>query len=443
MAIAFTVLDNTITDGGTSITVNLIDGTTQAGDELFCIITKDDDTPTTTRPSEWTLLQERDSGTMHMELYHKVAVEGDTNSSYTWNGDSETYIAQVIRVTGAETYNTLHYKTAIGDTASIWCYEYSPVDTGTNRAWLHGGGGDNGTMLSVNNDSTSVNIAQNLTGTGSGDVACRLYSKQLGIPPYNYQAYNNSNEKNIVAFVITFYEASATEVLADGNLTSTVSVLSGSGYQAVDGLIPANGNLTSTVSTLSGTAENIAPAFDYVVELFSNISKSTAKLESLRFTMDINDIDYPLIGFTIRSKLVNLGIEISNILEIRVFLSNAEIESLISLIGTATVTIKSIYNFGSTDVETIFFSGVLDDIQKRTLSAWSNVISSNNETSSGSGTHIIDNPILLSTTMARLEFDHTIKPNDYISIDGSNRKANKVTSYNYLEYGAFSEVHYG
>lgn len=81
---------NTASAGGISLTTT---AGTSAGDILFFILGKDDDTKTTTRPSGFTVLKEGilASGGIYCEVYYKVITSTESSQTYTWVGDSETY----------------------------------------------------------------------------------------------------------------------------------------------------------------------------------------------------------------------------------------------------------------------------------------------------------------------------------------------------------------
>ena len=226
-----------------------------------------------------------------------------------------------------------------------------------------------------------------------------------------------------------------------GNLIRGNSTLAGSVNIQLDTSV-SSGNLIRGNSMLSGEA-SLGNFKKYLLELFSNISKTNAILESLRFEAEIDRVKFPLIGFTIRATLIKTDTEISNIAELKIYMTDAEIVTYNALIGTAVLTINSIYNFGSTSTETTLFSGTLDDLTKRTLSNFIVAKASDQEILSGVATIIPDKVVLLAGSMSRLKFDPTIKPNDKIIIDGSQRIARRVTHYNYVGYNAYTEVYYG
>lgn len=255
------------------------------------------------------------------------------------------------------------------------------------------------------------------------------------------------------------------DIIVDGDFTRNQSTILGSGSVLLE-LAVSEADLIRGNSILDGYATLIQPFVNcsgalirgqsvldcdirnqffyfYSVESYTDVAKTKSVLENVRFTATINGTDYPMTGFSIRSSLVNSELTISNTIECRFYMTPAQMDIIIPLIDSGILTIKSLYNFGSTSVETTLFTGVVRSAIKRVLTPFSMVTANNSEFPSSSGIYEPPSPIMISGSMSRLEFDHVIKPKDTVLIDGSERVINRVVSYNYNGSGSFTEVYYG
>ena len=297
-----------------------------------------------------------------------------------------------------------------------------------NTAW---GGG-----AYFNDGSTNLELWE-LGETNTGNNIQFSWTRHYE-PPINYVTSSlvRGNSQLIASVSITgagALTANANLVRGDSQLTSNVIFFLESFVR---------GYLVRGSSHMSAYVE-LGYFRKYLTALFSDITKTSQKLESLRFTMTIDDVEFKMQGFSIRSSSVDSETKISNIAEIRAYLSDTEASTYIPQIGSVYVIIKSIYSFGSTESESVLFEGLLDDIQKKGLDTYSFIKASNTQNASGSSFHTPEKIVTYSATSARIKFDHTIKPNDYIQIDGALRKALRLTHYNYEGYNSYTEVHSG
>jgi len=123
MAVEFVGISEWKTDGGTSITMSASTGTS-VDDLLIAYISKDDNVAISTGGSygDWTPLYNNiANGASTLYIAWKWAEAGDANqsTSYTWNGDNEDWLGEIICYSGADTTTPIHASgIATGDSAT-------------------------------------------------------------------------------------------------------------------------------------------------------------------------------------------------------------------------------------------------------------------------------------------------------------------------------------
>jgi len=419
---------------------------------------------------------------MHNKLFHTYTLyntDGDLKP-FSLRKGNDTFVGQVylygningqgamVDTTDLANNNITHSGTAFqaneDNTEIQWCTGVIEIDEG-GEVYKYG------SLIELNAgtpmDRTVKNIyiseADDFCSTVVTERVSQLVVQDIDGEPELFEVFDTDVDSALRFRHIRFkllLEASITGDLVRGNsiLLGSIGVfdpdtnyVSGNlirGNSSLSGdidiyyVLAISGNLIRGNSELSGTV-SITLVKHYLIQLFSNVSKTNAILESLRFEADINGVKFPLIGFAIRSTLIKTDTEISNIAELKLYMSDEDIVTYNGLIGTAVLMINSIYNFGSTSTETTLFSGILDDLTKRTLSNFIVAKASNQKSVSGISTVTPGQIVLLSGSMSRLAFDPTVQPNDHIKIDGSTRIARRVTHYNYINYNAYTEVYYG
>lgn len=329
-----------------------------------------------------------------------------------------------------EDTSTLYYA---GYTTAYYCYYHEIDKAGTPN-------NINGELLrgnSIASGSVEIKYINNIDGSLVRGISALYGTLTVEQAPDNILSGSLIRGNSIIdgAFDVQL------RLVLQGVLLRGNSIVD-SFIRLIQPFVDCDGDLVRGKSELDSDIRNQFFYF-YQLEFFTNIAKSNTVLENIRFIADIDGTEYPMTGFAIRSNLVNSDTEISNLIDCRFSMTSDEIDIIIPEIGTAVLTIKSVYNFGSSSVETELFSGILESALKRNLTDFANVKASNNETVSSSGTYTADKVITVSGAMSRLEFEPTLKPNDSIVIDGSERLINRIVSYNYTDSGAFTEVYYG